>query len=98
MRLERSGASRAACPRLGAAAPSGAATTGRFAVRPHLHGRSHLERDGALRCGCGPAASADEAGCDPVWAAAHGPLVRNQRHAYIRSRFVYSDRMARVVR
>jgi hypothetical protein len=94
MRLLRCGGTRptaraAACPAVGRSDPAGG-----FAARAHLHGRSHLRRGGAPRCGCGPAAPVEETHQVPPWARrADATVPARQQHAYVRSYFIYSDRM-----
>jgi hypothetical protein len=95
MRLLRRGGTR---PMARAVARRSDPATG-FAAGAHLHGRSHLGRGGAPRCGCGPATPAGETRQDPSWAVRAGaPVPARQRHAYVRSHFIYSDRMAHTFR
>jgi hypothetical protein len=74
-------------------------TAGPSVARAHLHGRSHLGRGGAPRCGCGPVMPVEETSRGSSRAdCADAPVLNRQRHAYVRTHFIYSDRMARAVR
>ncbi|HEY0189163.1 MAG TPA: hypothetical protein VGC67_16870 [Cellulomonas sp.] len=66
----------------------------------HVHSRGHLALRGALRCGCGPDALAPEprtaapaATTAPAWVPR-----RRQHTGFVRTHFIYSDRMLGIVR
>jgi len=65
------------------------------AANGHLHGAGHLGAGGALRCGCATepdgrlAGEAARALARPRWSP-----VRRQLTGFVRTRFIYSDRLA----
>ncbi|GAA5196223.1 hypothetical protein GCM10023346_28120 [Arthrobacter gyeryongensis] len=65
----------------------------------HLHSRDHLAPHGALRCGCGPEALEPEHLIGSLTVAEDQWVPHGCQHVgFVRTRFIYSDRMQRTFR